>query len=362
MDGPPMTLGRPELVESRLRAWGRSVFAATVVVVLVGLGIANIVQRAEWRQVEDGVFWADRAEGVTAADVALGSPAAQAGITRGDILLAVNGAPVQTRADVLNAENRGGVGTRLNYTLIRLGARQAVAVSLDIWPEPRAVYFVLAAVGLFTLLVGAWVRLRRPRDQATLHFFWLCVAFFGCFTFSFNGPFDSLDWIFYWGDAVATALLPPLMLHFTLVFPERPRWRPAVRSPWLVPGMYAPAVVLAAARIAVVSRGALDGPMLSRAIDILDRSEHIYLTVCLLGAFVVLARAFSDITSLTGRRQLRWIAWGTALGVGPFAFGYALPWAMGIEPPVERRRVLAALDATRTIDRPGVKQVDADVL
>ena len=83
-------------------------------------------------------------------------------------------------------------------------------------------YFVLAAVGLFTLLVGASVRLRRPRDQATLHFFWLCVAFFGVFTFSFNGPFDRLDWVFYWGDAVAIALLPPLLLHFTLVFPERP--------------------------------------------------------------------------------------------------------------------------------------------
>ncbi len=335
MDGPPMTIGRPELVESRLRAWGRSIFAATVVVVLVGLGIANIVQRAEWRQVEDGVFWADRAEGVTAADIAAGSPAAEAGIRQGDVLLAVNGAPVQTRADVLSAENRGGVGTRLDYTLVRLGARQAVAVSLDIWPEPRAVYFVLATVGLFTLLVGAWVRLRRPRDQATLHFFWLCVAFFGCFTFSFNGPFNNLDWIFYWGDAVATALLPPLMLHFTLVFPERPQWRPAVRSPWLVPGMYTPAVILAVGRIAAVARGAVDGPMLSRAIDILDRGEHIYLTVCLLGAFAVLARAFGDITSLTGRRQLRWIAWGTALGVGPFAFGYALPWAMGIEPPVE---------------------------
>src|SRR5204862_5489070 len=36
----------------------------------------------------------------------------------------------------------------------------------------------------------------------------------------------------------------------------------------------------------------------------------------------------------TARRQLRWIAWGTALGVGPFAFGYGLPWALGIEPPL----------------------------
>ena len=37
---------------------------------------------------------------------------------------------------------------------------------------------------------------------------------------------------------------------------------------------------------------------------------------------------------MTGRRQLRWIAWGTALGVGPFAFGYALPWAFGVNPPL----------------------------
>jgi two-component system, NtrC family, sensor kinase len=46
-------------------------------------------------------------------------------------------------------------------------------------------------------------------------------------------------------------------------------------------------------------------------------------------------RAFREITSVTGRRQLRWIAWGTALGVGPFGFGYALPWVFGVNPPIE---------------------------
>ena len=73
-------------------------------------------------------------------------------------------------------------GTRLSYTLLRLGTRQALEVSLAPAPRGNSMYFVLAAVGLFTLLVGASVRLRRPRDQATLHFFWLCVAFFGVFT------------------------------------------------------------------------------------------------------------------------------------------------------------------------------------
>src|SRR5947208_14733076 len=100
-------------------------------------------------------------------------------------------------------------------------------------PQASSMYYVLAAVGLFTLLVGASVRLRRPRYQATLHFFWLCVAFFGAFTFSFNGPFDRLDWVFYWGDATAMALLPPLLLHFTLVFrSEERRVGKECRSRW----------------------------------------------------------------------------------------------------------------------------------
>ena len=76
-----------------------------------------------------------------------------------------------------------------------------------------------AAVGIFTLLVGAAVRARRPTDQATLHFFWLSVAFFGLFTFSFSGRLDRVDWVFYWGDAIAVMVRPPLFVHFALVFP-----------------------------------------------------------------------------------------------------------------------------------------------
>jgi hypothetical protein len=219
----PVSSGRPEPVEGRWLSWVRSALAVAVVGVLIVLGVANIQMRARWHEVEDGVLWTARAEGVVAGEIAPGSAAAGAGIQRGDVLLAVNGSPVQTPADVVEFQHRGVAGTRLTYTLVRLGTRQAREVSLAPTPQGTSMYYVLAAVGFFTLLVGASVRLRRPRDQATLHFFWLCVAFFGAFSFSFNGPFDRLDWVFYWGDAIAIALLPPLLLHFTLVFPERPR-------------------------------------------------------------------------------------------------------------------------------------------
>jgi two-component system NtrC family sensor kinase len=337
-------LNLTEPVEGRWLAWGRSAFAVLVVGFLIALGAANVITKPRWHEVEDGVLWSPRAEGVTASEVATGTAAAGAGVEPGDLLLAVNGAPVESPSDVIEYQHRGHAGSRLVYTILRSGARQPIEIALAPAARGTSMYFVLAAVGLFTLLVGASVRLRRPRDQATLHFFWLCVAFFGVFTFSFNGPFDRLDWAFYWGDAIATALLPPLLLHFTMVFPERPNGeRGATASSErlttiVVPLMYVPALALGAARVIAVSRasqGSLSGPLLSRVLELLDRSEPAYLFVYGAAAIAVLVRAFREITSVTGRRQLRWIAWGTALGVGPFGIGYALPWVFGVNPPVE---------------------------
>jgi PAS domain S-box-containing protein len=318
-------------------AWVKLSAAVLVVAVLATLGIANIARYSRGYDVEDGVLWQPRAEGVTAIEVPPASPGAVAGIRQGDLVVAIDGAPVETAADVTDALHRGHTGSALAYTLIRLGTKQALTVSLAAAPRGSSLYYVLAIVGLFTLFVGASVRLRRPHDQATLHFFWLCIAFFGTFTFSFTGPLDRLDWFFYWGDAVAMALLPPLLLHFTMVFPERPAASATGgfrEAPAVLTLIYLPALVLGSARVVAVARGASNGPMLSRALDLLDRGEQLYLFASAAVAMVVLVRAFRQLTTLTARRQLRWIAWGTALGVGPFAFGYALPWALGADPPL----------------------------
>jgi PAS domain S-box-containing protein len=316
------------------RGWagtGRLILALTFVVTLLGLGAANIALRASWNEVEDGVLWVNGPQGVTAAEIAPGTPAAAAGVRPGDVLIALDSVPVEDPRDVLHALHQGQEGSRLSYMLLRLGSREVVDLALA--PIPRAhnaLYYVLASVGIFSLVIGAAVRLRRPGDQATLHFFWLCLAFFGTFTFSFNGRLDRLDWVFYWADAVSILLLPPLFLHFTLAFPERARsW---VRSPMgtaMLPLLYAPALMLGLARVVSLARAPLDSKFFTNVVGWLDRVEPLYLAICFVGGLLVLLRAFGDVRSVTARRQLRWIAWGTALGAIPFGLGYALPYALG---------------------------------
>jgi PAS domain S-box-containing protein len=284
---------------------------------LLVMGIANIVQRATSDEVEDGVLWVERSAGVVAAEVASASPADRAGVKPGDVLLAIDGAPVTERAAVFALQVAARAGDRHAYTLLRTGSREVATVTMAPLPSGSGgLYYVLAGVGIFTLLVGATVRTRRPFDQATLHFFWLTVAFFGTFTFSFTGRFDRVDWFFYWADNVAITLVPPLFLHFTLVFPERPHSHGYT----------------ARLRILALLRGSVDPAYFVRVIEVIDGLELVHLTAYLAAGLAVLIRALSHVRSVTSRRQLRWIVWGTAIGVLPFALGYTVPFAMGVEP------------------------------
>jgi two-component system NtrC family sensor kinase len=314
--------------------WSRPALPLFVVSGLLCLGAANIAARATWHEVEDGVLWREQAEGIVAAEVAPGTPAAAVGLRRGDLLLAIDDRPVQEVADVVAVLHASRSDRTLRYTTLRLGTREVIDVRVAPVPTgPGALYFVLAAVGIFTLLVGGAVRLRRPRDPATLHFFWLAVAFFGVFTFSFSGRLDRLDWVFYWADVISILALPPMFLHFTMVFPERPRrWSGGAAGHALLLAAYAPAVILGLVRIAAVAQSARDAASFVRTTTVLDRLEFLYLAVCLIGGLGFLVRALSQVSTITARRQLRWIAWGTALGAGTFAIGYALPYSLGVEP------------------------------
>src|SRR2546422_888470 len=97
--------GQPD---TRWVAWGRSLCLVIVIAGLAALGVANVATYSRWHEVEGGVFWGARAGGVPAIGVARGSPAATAGILPGDVLIAVNGAPIRAPADVVEYQHGSG--------------------------------------------------------------------------------------------------------------------------------------------------------------------------------------------------------------------------------------------------------------
>ena len=309
-----------------------TVSTALIAVALVNMFVVRDHQ--EKAAIDDGVFWtSDGGSAVQAFEVSQGSPADLAGVRKGDTLWAIDNIPVESAADVARALEGLRAGGAVTYAVSRGAVEDLISVRLALAPgPPYGLYYSLAVVGIFALLVGASVKLRRPNDAATLHFFWLTVAFFGVFAFTHTGEYTGTDWFFYWSNAVAMVLLPPLFLHFALVFPERPQaWMRSDLGRRTVPLLYLPALLLAAGRITAVRW--LPGDEMVRRLAQIENIELAYLSACLLGGLTLMIQALGRLRSITARRQMRWIVWGSGIGAVPFVTTYAIPFLLGWKVP-----------------------------
>ena len=98
-----------------------------VVAALVCLAALNIVQRASWSEMEDGVLWKVSGSEVAAAEIAKGTAAERAGLERGDVLLAIGDREIQHVDDVVQVLHASQPGSTLHYVLLREKARQQVS-------------------------------------------------------------------------------------------------------------------------------------------------------------------------------------------------------------------------------------------
>jgi two-component system NtrC family sensor kinase len=299
---------------------------------LASLGVYNLVLKATWTAVDDGVFWKQAPQGLVAARLAPGGPAARAGVHEGDVLLAVDGEEALSPARLESALAGRRAGSRLRYSLLREDERRALDVVVQ--PLPRgnvSAFYYLSLAGFFSLAVGTVVLLRRPADRTSLHFYAVCVLFFLVYSISYTGKLSVADRVLFGVDSLATLFLPVVFLHFCLAFPER---RLHAQRAWIVPALYMPALVIAgaaAASHALLAGG--EGPdALWGIVEALDRLEPLYFALFFTLAFAVLLDSYRRTRGFTARRQVKWLLWGTAAGVFPFLAFYALPFALGREP------------------------------
>jgi PAS domain S-box-containing protein len=270
---------------------------------------------------------------VIASTIDRESAGAGAGIQAGDMLVMIDGREVTSVTDVQAALEGAKTGARLHYVLLRQADALPIEVPLQPMPLVRpGLYFSIALVGILAIIVGTSVRLRRPNDRATLHFFWLTVSFFGVLAFTPSGSYNRLDYFFDWADLVARLALPPLFLHFAFVFPERADpWASTPLRRGILAMAYLPAFALGLVRVMLMTgRFAWVGTF--NGLEMVETLSLVYLALCLLGGLTVMVRALTRLRSVTARRQLRWIVWGSSLGALPFLAIYLLPFLFGRVP------------------------------
>jgi PAS domain S-box-containing protein len=299
---------------------------------LASLGVYNLVLKATWTSVDDGVLWKQAPQGLVASRLAPGGPAARAGVHEGDILLAVDGEEALSPARLESALAGLRSGSRLRYSLLREDERRALDVVVQ--PLPRGnvnAFYYLSLAGFFGLAVGTVVLLRRPADRTSLHFYAVCVLFFLLYSISYTGKLNLADQALFWIDSLAALFLPVVFLHFCLTFPER---RLRAQRAWIVPALYVPGLVIAgaaAASHALLASGE-EPATLWGIVEALDRVEPLYFALFFTLAIAVLLDSYRSTRGLTARRQVKWLLWGTTAGVFPFLAFYALPFALGREP------------------------------
>ncbi len=311
--------------EVRLRSLAL-VLALLTVGLLAGAGI-NFAQRARYVLPYDGIDWDETpdAPGVMAALVWQDTPGDWAGIRPGDILLSINGQPIERPIDVTKQLYRAQPGTQLTYELKRRQRTVTAVVVATERTDPFSLRGFLEFVGVLYLLIGLLVLLRRWNAPHALHFYLFCLTSFVFFTFSYSGKFNDFDWFIYWADAVARLLAPALFLHFALVFPE-PR-RLVARHRWLLALVYLPALILLAAHVVAVG-----APLVPRSLEVFDRFdqfEFLYLSALFLVAASVFEHTYRrQARHAVLRQQMKWITRGTWLAILPFTAFYVIPLAL----------------------------------
>jgi sigma-B regulation protein RsbU (phosphoserine phosphatase) len=286
-----------------------------------------------------------------------GSPAAEAGIQKGDRILSFAGAPWSR-----TWERSFGPSGEASVRLASPQGEERTAI-VERGPSPFSETLrtlVMAFVNISFVGIGLVVFLSRSDRIATL-FFLMCLLFATALSpaqdFQLRGAAFTLTTV----RALATVFLPPVFLHFFLSFPRRSPW--LSRLPWGALILYLPSVAMVPFVLKFEADFILFDRHPSLAMMAFEQAAAILFVVMgVLGIFAFLA-SVRRITSPLLRRSLRWVLPATALGVlPPLAMGAILNLRPDLQIPGERyvflTLVLVPLSFAHAIVRYGLMDLE----
>jgi two-component system, NtrC family, sensor kinase len=289
----------------------------------------NFVQREEFESPDDGVAWMDGAQGARAWKLAPNSPAARAGVRPEDLLVAINGVPVNTQVQVTKRLWRAGLWTQVRYKLLRNGQEFETPLVTAPAEKPASIENYARVVGLLYLFIGLFIFIRRWNAPRAVHFFVFCLVSFILYSFHYSGKLDAFDYEVYWAKIAALMLAPALLLHFALVFPERTVG--TTRSLSKLAAVYATPLALLLFHVSTALNKFGFVPWLGSRV-LLDKIEWSYLGIYFVAAAIVFYKSFREAPSGVLRQQVKWLTGGTLAGSLPFALLYIVPFVIDAAP------------------------------
>jgi len=311
--------------------------SALAVIVTVAAVIAaglNFQQQGRVHLTDDGVTWIDRtapdgdANRVVAIHVAPGSAGEKAGIHPGDVLVSIEGVPIERATDATEVLTRIGAWRKAEYQIIH-GGVQVPANVITEEADRDSTLFYLYADGAVYLAIGLFVYFRRAGAPRALHFFLLCLTSFIMSTFHYTGKLNTFDKTIYLGNVIAGYLAPMLFLHFCFVFPEPQRW---IRRRGAAVLIYLPGLALLGIHLGFAMGFLTTAAPLLEVRWLLDRAWLIFLSATYVAGGIVLAFQLHHADDPVVRRQLTWLRNGALIGILPFTLLYVVPYALGVAP------------------------------
>ena len=199
-------------------------FIATALLsgILLLVGIMNFRERALWTVPTDGVFWTEDHGKLTAEEIQPDSPADRANIRPGDRLNSVNNREITNLGQYSDLIFELGSGSAVTYKLENKNGSRTVTFQLiaENMLAPRDVFRAILA--FLHLGIGLFVLYKGIRSAQSYHFYFICLAAFVVYFYSWTVRLNSLDWWVYGFSILAFLLLPALFVHFCLRFPSEP--------------------------------------------------------------------------------------------------------------------------------------------
>ena len=340
------------------------------------MGGMSLFYRAQYREPYDGIDWEVAENGFILLKPEEGSSGAEAGIEPGDTLLRIDGyrtfpnrvirevhwmvsnpglvSTILTRdGSVIDSWTEEidpavelnktlynlGVGGEIRYTILREGKMLERALRLQGIPLPNNdTYYYLCFIGLCFLLVGLSVFYKKPVVSASHHFYWLCISFFVLFTFSPTIIHTPLKRAIFWGDEIARVMLPAIFLHFFLVFPRKSELLEKRKIDWL---LYIPGAVFIVLNALFLNYlkvfPSAPGEFIrnyNQEFALLSKVELAYIGLFMCAGILALLHSYRCERNFVARQQIRWVLWGTGLGVLPMVAIYIPFYLVGAATPL----------------------------